>query len=266
MNDVTVGAYYVGHRGRRFGPLTLADLTSRRLTAEMLVWCEGMPDWRPILEIEELRGFVAGSAGPAARSVGRPPDRGPSPGPVLALHDQPLAPPPLPPPTVPASLGRRRLMFVAIVTLVLACLGLVGCPLAIVAGLGLPWPGILESRLDPRTIALIRTVLHVVMFMVSVAMLIAGLGLLQRRRWGAVVAVTASVVCVACSLTGLVLECGVVQGPLLDVLDRGVDGGVPLGLWLTMSVINTTSGLASLLWHGTSVVILRSAAVRATLQ
>jgi len=265
VNDSPVAAYYVGHKGRRFGPLTLAELTARRLTHEMLIWHSGLSDWRPILEVEEFRHFVVGSVAAVPRSLGRPPDRGPSPGPVCALHEQPVAPPPLPPPVVTVAVGRRRLMLVAIVTLVLACLGLVGCPLAIVAGLGLPWPEFLESSVDPWTITLIRTVLHVVMFMVSVAMLIAGLGLLQRRRWGAVVAVVTSVVCVACGLTGLALECGVVQGPLQDVLDRGIDGGLPLGLWLTMSGINATNGLASVVWHATSLALLGSRAVRGAL-
>ena len=65
-------AFHVAHKGRKFGPLSLADLSTRRLTEDMLVWSEGMPQWVPVSQIPELAPYVQHAA---ATRTSLPPGR-----------------------------------------------------------------------------------------------------------------------------------------------------------------------------------------------
>jgi TM2 domain-containing membrane protein YozV len=98
----TERVYHVMHRGKRYGPLSRVELSSRVLTNDMLVWREGMPEWVPIGTIEQLSAYVryaaapAGTAPPILRSTAET-----SPPAAVVL-------PPIPTPTEPASLVPRE--------------------------------------------------------------------------------------------------------------------------------------------------------------
>jgi len=51
-------SWYFGENGSRVGPFTAAHLTqaiqAKRVRAATLVWCTGMPDWKPASEVPSL--------------------------------------------------------------------------------------------------------------------------------------------------------------------------------------------------------------------
>lgn len=68
MNDNKV--WYAGVAGKQEGPFSIAEvatmLSSGKLTAESLVWKEGMADWVPISQVPEFSTFMAKSSAPSA--------------------------------------------------------------------------------------------------------------------------------------------------------------------------------------------------------
>lgn len=62
--------YYIGHAGQQRGPFTIEQLRAMNISADTLVWREGMPQWQPAGSIPELQ-LVAGSA-PVAYAAARP--------------------------------------------------------------------------------------------------------------------------------------------------------------------------------------------------
>jgi len=50
--------YFVTHNGKKHGPFSIENLISRRLTSDMLVWCQGMENWVPVESIEQLSRYV----------------------------------------------------------------------------------------------------------------------------------------------------------------------------------------------------------------
>jgi len=70
--------WYVAVEGRRYGPVTAEQLGSwaqkGRLTAQDLVWRDGMAEWVAAGTVEELRGlFTGGAVSAAAPAEGPPP-------------------------------------------------------------------------------------------------------------------------------------------------------------------------------------------------
>ena len=47
--------FFIIENGQQVGPLTIAQLAEKKITAETLVWREGMPDWQPAWKVDELR-------------------------------------------------------------------------------------------------------------------------------------------------------------------------------------------------------------------
>lgn len=47
--------FFIIENGRQVGPLTIAQLAERPITSETLVWREGMADWAPAWQVQELR-------------------------------------------------------------------------------------------------------------------------------------------------------------------------------------------------------------------
>lgn len=54
--------YFIIVNDAQQGPYTLEELRQRHITEETLVWCEGMTDWQPAWQVEELRPLFAASA------------------------------------------------------------------------------------------------------------------------------------------------------------------------------------------------------------
>ena len=71
--------WYYAKNNTQFGPVEQGELVARiaagDIAATDLVWREGLPDWVPVVLVEELRGVV----GPAASGEGHPPPPGVAP-------------------------------------------------------------------------------------------------------------------------------------------------------------------------------------------
>jgi hypothetical protein len=50
--------YYLAESGQRRGPFPLEQLPAQGLTADTLVWTEGMPQWQRADEVIELRPYL----------------------------------------------------------------------------------------------------------------------------------------------------------------------------------------------------------------
>ncbi len=64
--------YYYAEGNKQLGPVDPAALRGR-IMPETLVWREGMPDWVPAIEVDELRGFFStddsGEAPPVTQTL-----------------------------------------------------------------------------------------------------------------------------------------------------------------------------------------------------
>lgn len=60
--------YFYAHNGQQSAPVTFEQLSSlfanRTINRDTLIWKQGMPDWRPLKEITELKSFLGGSTPP----------------------------------------------------------------------------------------------------------------------------------------------------------------------------------------------------------
>ena len=69
--------WYVAVEGRRYGPVTAEQLGTwaqhGRLTADDMVWREGMAEWVKAGTVEELGGLFAGAAAGGTAPAGVPP-------------------------------------------------------------------------------------------------------------------------------------------------------------------------------------------------
>lgn len=57
--------YYYTDGKERYGPFTIEQLQERNITPETLVWKEGMADWLPARQIDELQSLLIPGAGPS---------------------------------------------------------------------------------------------------------------------------------------------------------------------------------------------------------
>lgn len=67
--------YFVTHNGKKHGPFSIETLISRRLTSDMLVWCQGMENWVPVGSIEQLSPYVVDAG--IKQPIGAPPKKPP---------------------------------------------------------------------------------------------------------------------------------------------------------------------------------------------
>ena len=69
--------YYVADGTTQRGPFTEQELPGAGLPPDVLVWCEGMPQWLPAGQVAELRPFLMAQAAPPSQYVpGRAPSTG----------------------------------------------------------------------------------------------------------------------------------------------------------------------------------------------
>lgn len=54
--------FFIIENGQQVGPLTIAQLAEKHITAETLVWREGMTDWTPAWKVQELRYILEENA------------------------------------------------------------------------------------------------------------------------------------------------------------------------------------------------------------
>ena len=175
--------YYVKD-DRQNGPVAFENLVelirSGVLTGESYVWTGGWENWRHAGEVAELAtAFAASTSGPA---VPTPPAAGPGqtwgvqPQPTGVYGPQPwlaqAAAPPRP----------TALTVFGVINIVFGSLGLLSLPCSLVATF-LP-----SKTMDPEAIVIVFNVIaHIVGFIVSIILLVSGIGLLKckdsARRW-----------------------------------------------------------------------------------
>lgn len=260
MSDPTERRFYVAHKARKFGPLSLAELASRRLTDDMQAWHEHLPEWVPITEIAELRPYVRSAA--ATRTIDPPSQSwggGPRPGPAPPLPTGGGVAPP--PPVQPVG---GRVKFLGVTSIVLASLGLLCCPVSLFG----TWTSTIPTdTVNPFAIWLERTVTLSILLLVSIPMLAAGIGLVRGRRWARILGVISSLVCILTYFAMLVLDISFVYWPLLTAAgtpEADMPGG-SAGLYAMISV-GVFSPIAAMAWHVTTVALLNSATVRSSLR
>ena len=54
--------YYIVVNDKHEGPYEIEQLKDMNITPDTYVWCEGMSNWKPASEVEEIRSVMAGSA------------------------------------------------------------------------------------------------------------------------------------------------------------------------------------------------------------
>lgn len=260
MSDPTERRFYVAHKGRKFGPLSLSELASRLLTDDMQAWHDRLPEWVPITEIDELRPYVRSAA--AKRTIDPPSPSwggGPRPGPAPPL-------PPggggLPPPPVRPVGGRAK--FLGVTSIVLASLGLLCCPVSLFGTWFQTFP---TDAVDPFTVGLERSITLGILLLVSFPMLAAGIGLVQGRSWGRTLGMISSLVCMFTYFVMLVLDVVFLYWPLITsagAADADLPGG-SAGLYAGVA-LGVVISIAAMAWHVTTMVLLNSATVRSSLR
>lgn len=266
--------YHVAHRGRKHGPFTLVELSSRRLSHDMLVWQEGMPQWVPISDVPELRPYLHHAATdrtvipPASRDVSvEPRSRSMSVDNAISQSSPIEASPATRIPVIPAPPKQlRRLKMLSIAMIVLSSLGVLCCPFSVAGAFNQQFPSEFAMLLDVQTINFAHAMLYALLFLVSIPMLVGGVGLLYRRRWAAITAIASSVVCLACYAAIMAFDCGFIDIPLVNRLDDinfDSDATVFTALALISQAI---SGGLSIGWHSLCILVLNSRTVRASLR
>jgi len=269
MDGASVRKYHVAHQGRKFGPLSLVELSSLRLSSDMLVWCEGMPEWIPVGDIPELRPYVHHAtashtvAPPTATTVmptttASSSVRGYSPV-AVPLGSVPSVAPPQPPSPPVASSGKVKFMGISMI--VLGTVGLLCCPLSVYGAFVQDMPPDFETR----TITAVHAVLYSCMFLVSIPMLIAGIGLLRRRRWAAVTGTVSSIVVIVLNLVTSAFDCGFVQLPYLRIMKEAGSNEEMVGFVIGICIASLAT-IAGMIVHCVMVFLLNSKSVRQSLR
>lgn len=65
--------YFVYENGEQAGPLTVEELRERGLRSDTLVWAEGMAQWQPAWEVQELKEVIEGRPAAQADTATPPP-------------------------------------------------------------------------------------------------------------------------------------------------------------------------------------------------
>lgn len=50
--------YHISLNGKNLGPFSLDQLQKSKIDQESLVWYEGLDDWKPVIDIDELKGHI----------------------------------------------------------------------------------------------------------------------------------------------------------------------------------------------------------------
>ncbi|MEI6851338.1 MAG: GYF domain-containing protein [Bacteroidota bacterium] len=65
---------YFFHNGQQqLGPFTIEELLTQKLAKDNLVWCEGMENWKPAAEMDELKSLFMVATTPVIKTVSTPP-------------------------------------------------------------------------------------------------------------------------------------------------------------------------------------------------
>jgi hypothetical protein len=259
MNDeASARVYHVSHRGLRHGPFNRIELSARRLTNDMLVWREGMADWVPIGELEELRPYVRHAA--ITRAIVPP---------VVSLDSRPTVPTVPPPPIVtkplPPAPRSDAATTVGIFNIVFAVLGLLCYPILIFGNLvasdsNAPLSDVLQRPEVLRG----QMVAFVLGLGLSVPLLLSGIALVRRKSWGARLAVACGWSGVALQAVYFVFMLVAAVVPALGIaaeLDEPTTWGRAIGIMLG----NVLSALVAAAYDVIVLVVMANPAVKRSL-
>ncbi len=268
--------YHVAHRGRKFGPFTLAQLTTRNLADDMAVWYEGLPEWVPITELEELRDYVRNT--PPLRTTAPPiaPGTGISQAASQTERREPASPeapalvlPPLP---VDASgAASRSPVFglpktLALLQIVFGTLGLLCGPLLAL------WFITGEQVGPPEFVAIVQqshvVVFQVVMaglgFLLSGTMLAAGVLMLMGKAWGRRLGVAVAVTSIILWLISSMGNCSLISYPIWQ-LARVSESPEAVGVAIGGIVGGAIGGIIALAYQAVMLILLNRKSVKEVL-
>ncbi len=208
--------FYISHKGKKHGPFTIATLSSRHLSHDMLGWTDGMPDWLPIAEIPELAPYVRHAA--VSRTTAPPrglssqPKPEPAGGPVMPAVPQRSEIEPPPPRSVLATT-------MGIFNIIFATLGLLCLPIVIFSDIAIDVPAtdVVQEITMSATARTGRVVNSSVALVVSLLFLIAGIGLVRRRKWGRIMSILAANASIFLQIGSCVTGVITVAQPLYEV-------------------------------------------------
>jgi hypothetical protein len=60
--------YHVSLNGKSLGTFSLDELKEKKINPESMIWFEGLPDWLPVDQVEELKDFVKSTPPPIPRA------------------------------------------------------------------------------------------------------------------------------------------------------------------------------------------------------
>lgn len=211
--------YHVGHEGRQVGPLSLLQLSQRRLTDDMVVWIEGTPDWVPIMSVQELAPYVQ-------RTITRTPTLPPPTVRRGGAVRQPVLPPPPPipnptppvarPPEGPPPSGLVKTL--GILHVVLAAAGILLAPVPAIIW-SLEREGPLAEVIDYPAFWGGQLIFMVASFLLSLLLLFAGIGLLKRRQNGRSLSLVYGIAGIVLTLAATIFNVFGVVLPLMDVAE-----------------------------------------------
>jgi hypothetical protein len=274
MDGASARKYHVAHQGRKFGPLSLVELSSRRLSSDMLVWCEGMPEWIPVGDIPELRPYVhhataSHTVAPPTATTAMPMTTASSSVRGYATSAaSPGIPVPFAPsqPPMPQAGGGGRIKFLGISMIVLGTLGLLCCPVSAVGTFFQTQPVEMVDVIDMPTFAVGRAVVFSVMTAISIVMIAGGVGLLYRRRWAATTCLLSSIACLLTYLLTAALECSAYYLPLIGFARQAGAEPETVGFAVGFIASAAAAWVFGLICHSVMVFLLNSKAVRQNLR
>lgn len=255
--------YHIGHDGRRFGPLSLVQLSQRRLTDDMMVWIEGSVDWVPIMSVAELTPYVQRTA-----------IRTPSAPPPLVRHGRrtqpvpipppPVSGPPIPPsgPTIQASPPSRLVKAMGIIHIVLGVTGFLLAPVPAVLW-ALEREGPIAEVIDYPAFWGGQLAFMVASFLLSLLLLFAGISLLKRKHNGRSLSIVYGVAGIVLTLVSTIFNVFCVVLPLLDVAEQlGTDEAQATAIGYAMI---SSLGMCGGIYHVLVLVIMNLRSVKDSL-
>ncbi len=263
MNQPMDRIYHVSHRGKRFGPLSLVELSNRILTHDMLVWREDLPNWVPIGELPELLPYVRHAA---SNNRTTPPAQVPPPAQVALAKRAPLVPPPpliTPPELLPSPPRSAVATTFGVLGVIGGSLGLICSPFAIAGALAAPQDGPLLFANNPEFQGL-RILGFIAGFLLSIPLLIGGIGLIKRKAWGRVTALVCSIAGIVLHVFSAAIVWAYVVLPTFG-LAGDIGSGEAMGEALGVSIIASAEPCIGLVYHILTIVSLRLQSVKRSL-
>jgi hypothetical protein len=153
--------------------------------------------------------------------------------------------------------GSGRIKFLGISMIVLGTVGLLCCPLAVYGAFVQDVPFDVETE----TLTTGHAVLYSCMLLVSIPLLIAGVGLLRQRTWAAVTGTVSSISVIVLYLINSVFDCAFVQLPYLRLMRDAGSSEQMAGFIIGMGIASLAT-IAGMIWHAVMVFLLNSKSVR----